>query len=52
MLQSVLHEEPGYYFPCEFDAKFDYPCVCLKVIACSAGAVAQLKLTVEVMLYL
>ena len=48
MLQSVrgLREESGYYFPREFDAKFDISCVCLQVI-CSAGVVDKLKLTVD-----
>ena len=45
MLQSIrgLREESGYYFPREFDAKFDFSCVCLQVIR-SARAVAHLKL--------
>ena len=41
--------ESGYYFPPEFDEGFDFSCVGLPVIR-SAGAVAQLKLTVEVIL--
>ena len=50
MVQSVrgLREESGCYFPREFDANVDFACVCLEVIR-SAGALAQLKLTVEVM---
>ena len=37
-------------FLVSFFAKFDFSCVCLQVID-SAGAVAQLKLTVKVMIY-
>ena len=52
MLLSVrgLYEECGYYFPREFDAVYNFPCVCLQVIR-SAAAIAQLKLTVKVMIY-
>ena len=34
MLQRVRgpHEESGYYFPHEFDAKFDFSCVYLQII--------------------
>ena len=44
-----MREESGYYFPQEFNENFDF-LVCLYVLH-SAEAVAELKLTVEVMIY-